>query len=129
MSDLETMIPRPVALDVAGKKLEILPIKVGKLPAFIRAVAPFIAVFGQRRTEIDFVALLGEHGDAVLDACAIGAGVDRAWIDELDAAQLVRVAQAVVEVNMDFFIRNLTPAISQATAGVGAMIGESSWRA
>lgn len=119
------MIPQPVEIEVAGKRLSVLPIKVGRLPAFIRAVAPFIEVFGQRRAEINFVALLTDHGEAVLDACAIGAGVERAWIDELDPAQLVRVAQAVVEANMDFFTRKLAPAIVQAAARVGTLNGGS----
>lgn len=124
-TSLETLIPQPVEIEIGGKNISILPIKVGKLPAFIRAVAPFIGAFKQS-SEVDFIALLGDHGDAVLDACAIGSGLPRAEIDELDPAQLVRIAQAIVEVNMDFFIRRLGPAVSQAAARATAMIGESS---
>lgn len=111
-TELETLIPQPVEIEVAGKKLSILPIKVGKLPAFVRAVAPFFAVF--KHGEVDFIALLSDHGESVLDACAIGSGLPRAEIDDLDPAQLVNIAQAIVEVNMDFFTRRLVPSVTAA---------------
>ncbi|MDP2786256.1 MAG: hypothetical protein Q8O38_16935 [Sulfurimicrobium sp.] len=124
MTELETLFPQPIEIIVAGKSLSILPIKVGKLPAFIRAVAPFFAVFKQGG-EVDFIVLLADHGDSVLDACAIGSGTDRAFIDDLDPAQLVNIAQLVVEVNMDFFTRRLVPVIT-AAARVAARTGASS---
>jgi hypothetical protein len=118
-SELETLIPQPVTLEVAGKTLEILPIKVGRLPAFIRAVAPFLEVF-KNGGEVNFIPLLANHGEAVLEACAIGANVERAWINDLDPAQLVKIAQVVIEVNVDFFTHQLAPAI---TSAAGVMIG------
>lgn len=120
MSELETLIPTPITLEIAGKTLTILPIKVGRLPAFIKAVSPFLGAF-KTGAEVDFIGLLADHGESVLDACAIGSGTDRAFIDDLDPAQLVQIAQAVVEVNMDFFTQSLAPVI---TAAAGVLSGK-----
>lgn len=124
MNELETLIPQPVDVKIGGEQIKILPIKVGKLPAFIRAVAPFFDVFKQGEN-VDFLALLGQHGESVLDACAIGSGLTRTQIDDLDPAQLVQIAQAIVEVNMDFFIHWLLPSIT-AAARVATRTGASS---
>lgn len=125
MNELDTLIPQPVTLTIADKTLDILPIKVGRLPAFLRAVAPFMGAF-KAGENVDFMALLTAHGESVLDACAVGAGVERAWIDDLDPAQLVQIAQAVVEVNLDFFTRSLAPALTGAAKGVGQALSGAS---
>ncbi len=40
MSDLETLIPPGVLITVAGETLTLKPLKVGSLPAFLRAISP-----------------------------------------------------------------------------------------
>ena len=40
MSDLETLIPPGVQITVAGETLTLKPLKVGSLPAFLRAISP-----------------------------------------------------------------------------------------
>ena len=40
MSDLETLIPQAVELVIDGEPLAIKPLKVGQMPAFLRAITP-----------------------------------------------------------------------------------------
>jgi hypothetical protein len=60
------------------------------------------------------MALLGRHGDAVLDLLAITTRRERAWINDLQLADAVQLAAAVFEVNADFFVAHVVPSIQGA---------------
>ena len=107
MSELETLIPTPVEVIVNGEPLAIRPLKVGQMPAFLRAISPVM----QHLTadEIDWLALFGERGDDLLSAIAIAIGKPRAWVDELAADEAILLAMKVIDVNADFFTRSVIP--------------------
>ncbi len=107
MSDLQTLIPQAVELVVKGEPLAILPLKVGQMPAFLRAVSPMLQHL--TASDIDWLALLGEHGEALLSAIAIAVGKPRAWVDDLAADEAIVLAAKVIEVNADFFSRTVIP--------------------
>lgn len=107
MSDLETLIAQPVELVIDGEPLAIQPLKVGQMPGFLRAISPVMQHL--TRTEIDWLALLGERGDDLLTAIAIAVGKPRAWVDELAADEAILLAAKVIEVNADFFTRMVMP--------------------
>ncbi|BCM05889.1 hypothetical protein ACI2S5_24255 [Ralstonia nicotianae] len=44
MDDLDKLIPQPAELIVGGETLAIQPLKVGQLPAFLRAISPTLRV-------------------------------------------------------------------------------------
>lgn len=116
MSDLETLIPQPVELVIGGELLAIKPLKVGQMPAFLRAISPVM----QQLTggDIDWLALFGERGDDLLSAIAIAVGKPRAWVDELAADEAILLAAKVIEVNADFFTRTVIPRIDGLFARV-----------
>ncbi len=107
MSDLDILIPQAVELLIGGEALAIKPLKVGQMPAFLRAVSPVM----QHLTgpEIDWLLLFGEHGDDLLSAIGIAVGKPRAWVDELAADEAILLAAKVMEVNADFFTRTVIP--------------------
>lgn len=107
MIDLNTLIPQVVELTIGGETLAIKPLKVGQMPAFLRAVSPVM----QHLTgpEIDWLLLFGEHGDDLLSAIGIAVGKPRAWVDELAADEAILLAAKVIEVNADFFTRTVIP--------------------
>ena len=107
MSDLETLIPQAVELLIDGEPLAIKPLKVGQMPAFLRAITPVMQQIGS--DGIDWLALFGEHGDALLSAIAIAADKPRAWVDALAADEAILLAAKVIEVNADFFTRTVMP--------------------
>jgi len=107
MNDLEKLIPQPVELTVGGETLAIKPLKVGQMPAFLRAISPVMQHL--TRAEIDWLTLLGEQGDDLLAAIAIAVAKPRQWVDDLAADEAILLAAKVIEVNADFFTRTVLP--------------------
>ena len=107
MSDLDTLIPQAVELTVGGETLAIKPLKVGQMPAFLRAISPVTQHL--TRAEIDWLLLFGEHGDDLLTAIGIAVSKPRTWVDELAADEAILLAAKVIEVNADFFTRTVIP--------------------
>ena len=118
MSDLETLIPQAAELVIDGEPLAIKPLKVGQMPAFLRAITPVMQQISG--DGIDWLALFGERGDDLLTAVSIAVGKPRAWVDELAADEAILLAAKVIEVNADFFTRTVMPKLdglfAQATA-------------
>ena len=107
MSDLETLSPQAVELVIDGEPLAIKPLRVGQMPAFLRAITPVMQQIGG--DGIDWLALFGERGDDLLTAVSIAVGKPRAWVDELAADEAILLAAKVIEVNADFFTRTVIP--------------------
>ena len=107
MTDLEKLIPQALELSVNGDLLAIKPLKVGQMPAFLRAISPVMQHLS--RTEIDWLTLFGERGDDLLSAIAIAVGKPRQWVDDLAADDAILLAAKVIEVNADFFTRTVMP--------------------
>ena len=107
MSDLETLIPPGVQITVAGETLTLKPLKVGNLPAFLRAISPVMQSL--TAPAIDWLALFGERGDDLLSAIAIAVGKPREWVDDLAADEAILLAAKVIEVNADFFTQTVIP--------------------
>lgn len=107
MSDLEALIPQSIELVIDSEPLAIKPLKVGQMPAFLRAISPVMQQL--TASEIDWLALFGERGDDLLSAIAIAVGKPRAWVDELAADEAILLAAKVIEVNADFFTRTVIP--------------------
>ena len=107
MNDLEKLIPQAVELTVGGETLAIKPLKVGQMPAFLRAISPVMQHL--TRAEIDWLTLLGDQGDDLLAAIAIAVAKPRQWVDDLAADEAILLAAKVIEVNADFFTRTVLP--------------------
>ena len=118
MSDLETLIPQAVELVIDGEPLAIKPLRVGQMPAFLRAITPVMQQIGG--DGIDWLALFGERGDDLLTAVSIAVGKPRAWVDELAADEAILLAAKVIEVNADFFTRTVLPRLDGLIARTGA---------
>ena len=118
MSDLESLIPQAVELVIDGEPLAIKPLKVGQMPAFLRAITPVMQYLGG--DGIDWLALFGERGDDLLTAVSIAVGKPRAWVDELAADEAILLAAKVIEVNADFFTRTVMPRLNGEMGGLMA---------
>lgn len=116
MSDLDKLVPQAVELSLAGDVVAIKPLKIGQMPAFLRAITPVMQQIGGNG--IDWLALFGEHGDDLLTAVSIAIGKPRAWVDALDADEAILVAAKVIEVNADFFTRTVMPRLNEQMSGL-----------
>ena len=107
----KTFLPEPVVLTLSGQTLELTPIRLGELPRLLKVVK---ALASDLNTEPDWMALLAEQGEPVLELLALTTRRDRAWINELSLQDAVQLAAAVFEVNADFFVGQVVPAIQGA---------------
>lgn len=107
MTELDMLVPAGLELVIGGEALTIKPLKVGQLPAFLRAISPVMQQL--TAAEIDWLALIGERGDDLLAAIAIAVSKPRTWVDELAADEAILLAAKVIEVNADFFTRTVLP--------------------
>ena len=107
MSDLDKLVPQAFEITLAGEAVSVKPLKVGQMPAFLRAITPVMQQIGG--DGIDWLALFGERGDDLLTAVSIAIGKPRGWVDALDADEAILVAAKVIEVNADFFTRTVMP--------------------
>ena len=112
--------PVPVTLVIGGERLELTPLKVGDVPAFARAVQPVAASLS---ASPDWLALLAEHGEAVIDAVAIASRRPPEWVTNLALDDAVRLAEAVFEVNADFLIQRVLPSLTEAATRVSQTLG------
>ena len=108
--------PVPLSIEIAGERIDLTPLKVGEVPAFARAVQPIAVGLS---ASPDWLALLAEHGEAVIAAIAIATRRPVDWVAGLDLDEAVRLAEAAFGVNADFFIRRLLPSVTQAAARIG----------
>lgn len=107
--------PLADTLVIGDETLEITPLRVGELPSFARAVQP---IAGRLSTDPDWLRLLAEDGDAVLQALAIACRRPITWVAGLAIDEAIRLAEAVFAANADFFLRRVVPEITRASAGL-----------
>ncbi len=107
MSDLDKLVPQAFEITLAGETVSVKPLKVGQMPAFLRAITPVMQQIGG--DSIDWLALFGQQGDDLLAAVAIATAKPRAWVDDLAADEAILLAAKVIEVNADFFTRTVMP--------------------
>jgi hypothetical protein len=119
MDGFKTFPPAPVVVTLSGTALELTPIRLGELPRLLAVVRPLAEDI---TSDPDWMALLGRHGDAVLDLLAITTRRDRAWINDLSLEDAVQLAAAVFEVNADFFVRRVVPGITRSADQLAPLI-------
>ena len=119
MSDLDKLVPQAFEITLAGETVAVKPLKVGQMPAFLRAITPVMKQING--DGIDWLALFGERGEDLLSAVSIAIGKPRAWVDALDADEAILLAAKVIEVNADFFTRTVMPRLDGVIARTSAV--------
>lgn len=117
---LEDVLGLPREINVGGEVLALKPLRIGQLPAFARAISPIIATVST--PPIDWLRMLGEHGDTVLVALAIAIDRPPAWVEQLDAGEALLLITQVIEINADFFTHQVLPQFNRLMAPTGAPV-------
>lgn len=110
--------PEPLPLCVGGETLEVTPLRIGELPAFARAVKPIAAHLS---TQPDWMLILAEDGEALIQALAIACRRPPEWLAGLSLDEAIQVAEAVFEVNADFFIQRVVPQLQRVSQRLGSL--------
>lgn len=98
---------------IGDETLDLTPIRVGEIPALSRAIQPLAIHLS---VSPDWLALISEHGETLIDALAIATRRPREWVAALELDDAVKLTSTVFEVNADFFIQRLLPSITEAAA-------------
>lgn len=112
--ELATLVDTSQALEVAGERLELTPLKMRQVPAFQVAITPIVAAMPAVNLQegFDFGRLqkaLLDHVDAAMQAVALMARRDLEWVAELDPDEFLKLAMACFLVNLTFFTDRLVP--------------------
>lgn len=125
--NLETYVPSPRRIDVGGKPLDILPLRVRQIPAFARAVggAAHLLMGG------NLAAAVALHGEDIIKAMAVATGESDDYLGDLLPDDFLLLVATVMEVNADFFVQRVAPQIQAIQCKVkvrmdGAMPSPSS---
>jgi hypothetical protein len=116
----DVLFPQPEPLTVGGKELQLLAVSVGQLPKLARALRPVAKRLAELRPVGKSIGapelaamLIDECGDHVLEAIAVASSQHRAWVDGLNLAELIVLAEKLMEVNVDFFVRYVIPTLEK----------------
>jgi hypothetical protein len=119
MDDIHTLCPAPRRVAAGGQIIEVTPIRVRELAAFAAAMQPLAHALA---AGAELPELLALHTGELIAAVAVGARVDPAFIEGLGLDELLDLAEAVTEVNADFFVHRLAPRLTQAAARVSTTL-------
>lgn len=119
-----------VTVGYRGSELTITPLKVGQIPKFLRAIRPLIEDINPNvsaTAEAEFLGMIAEHGERLIEAASIATGQSIDWLSEGDADEFGVLVKAIIEVNSDFFTRKVAPLLQAATKpnGDGATASSS----
>jgi len=124
IDDLEALIPQSRAVTTAVGDIVVAPLVTAQIPPFLRHSRPlFDAIEGGLNGDFDtqapdWLTLLETHGEAIIQAVAVATGQAPATIGRLPPDQTIALVQAILEENLDFFVRRLLPAVSQLMTGI-----------
>lgn len=115
---LDVIAPDPTAVVFSGKAYAVEPLRIGQLPAFARAIRPLSGaidgLLAQGLTAAGLLDLVAEHGEQVIEALAVATKVPADVIAQGDPADLVPAMLRVFQVNRDFLMGRLSPALQAA---------------
>lgn len=127
-NELAVLTPPMIKVTAGSEVIAVTPIKVKELTAFAQALSPILQTLneaGQDGQAGLMVALLMNHTEAVIRAVAIGIRRDIEFVNNLEIDELIKLGNAVTEVNVDFFIQWMLPAIRQGLGRIISMAGSS----
>lgn len=107
MSDqLDDFLPQPAALEVAGVHLEVRALPIGKIARLMAHLRPVLRAWNDLADEhggFPYLALMERAGDDCAAAVAIAVDRPVEWVGALDMADHIRLAEAIIGANPDFF--------------------------
>lgn len=108
-----------VAVTIKGERYEFGALEVGQLPAFARAIRPMgeavsAILDGGQFTLGTLLDMMADHGEHVIEAVALATGIPVAVINKAKPDELLPAVRGAFEVNRDFFLRRLMPALRAA---------------
>jgi hypothetical protein len=112
--DLDILDPTGISVTVGGRTVSILPLTIGQLPRFARAIQPAAGLLSGDK-DPDWLGLVAEHGEALIAAAAVATGIDQKEIEAVAPDEFVVLCGAIFETNASFFVQRLAPAMERTS--------------
>jgi len=114
-TELSRIAPTPTPVVVGGREILVAPFKVRQIQPVLAALGPALrdGLTHGFADVMDWLLFFESHTDRVVEAVAAATDQPRAFLAELEPRELMELAFVVVEVNRDFFTRQVTPAIKR----------------
>lgn len=127
---LDTIVPvAKEPLTIGGKTVTPKVIKVNQVGPVLAAIRPFnghikaamaASADGQNPAQnFDVLEVLEHHTDNLITLVSTLTGEDKTFIENLELDDMIKITVAVMEVNLDFFIRKVLPLLSGEMARLG----------
>ncbi|NIJ91875.1 hypothetical protein FHT12_000533 [Xanthomonas campestris] len=129
--DIDILTPPTRTITFRGEQLEVTPLTLAQIGPFMKATRPIIgrvivaASLVSAGATIEVAALmmdvLEQDADAFAKGGAIVAGKPEAWVGGASLADAAALAEAVVELNEDFFGQRLPSLMRAAGKAIDAV--------
>lgn len=130
--DLDKMYGHEVIVEVRGHKITVHEITMRNIKAFAKICGPFMSSFdeaaelssrqpSQADSDFKLFNVLLEYSDDFMKAAAMVSNADVTFYEKLRPDEFFAVASAVVEVNGNFFVHALAPALIKFAKGISTI--------
>jgi hypothetical protein len=109
-SELNVALAIPAPVKTSQGEIGVLPLKLGQLQAASKALRPLLDAF---EAGLSWPAIFENHTGEVVTLMALCTGQSEETLHELELAEALDVAAAVIEANADFFVRRVRPILSR----------------
>lgn len=113
-SDLETLQPEEMFVEVDGEPIYVRPYTFGNLlKAFKHLSALYTSLVDGLTVEETIMNALANNGDDVVGLISLSTGLPKEYFDTLDAVKGLDLAVMTYKVNESFFVQHLIPKLQE----------------
>jgi hypothetical protein len=121
MSDLDTLVPINRTIILQGETLVIEQFRFtqfSKVAKIVQRVKKNVGDFdvkidtdedGNKSLDMDYLKLIAECEEEIVELCILATNKDRNFIDKLEGDEGIALLTLIFEVNMDFFSQRILP--------------------
>lgn len=124
-NSLSLLVNEPTHITFGPYSIDVTPLTVGELPAVLRHAGPILNMLATVRSQEDAVALVLDHGEAIIEIVALAARLPGDQVRALTPDLMGELFFGLIEVNGDFFVRRMKPLSERALAVMARLQGEA----
>ena len=113
LEDLEALQNEGSIVTVKGEDIVIRPFNFGQLLKALKHLANLGGVLSEEDGPASVIRALAQNSEDVVGLLMLSTGKTREYFEDLSAEEGIDLAITTYTVNKDFFVRTLTPKLSQ----------------
>lgn len=124
-TDLASLLATEKTINIGGKDVVVKKMRVKQIPPVIATISPFahlLKSYKDQGEQFDMMQVVLYHNVEALQLVKILCDEEPEFVDELDIEELVVLVTAIVEVNLDFFVRRVLPLLSGEMARLASVM-------